>query len=61
LGPADRVRFVPRPGARGKVVLGVRAWDGVGQAGATVSLATASSVGDRSPFGDAVVTLTWRL
>ncbi|MGL4554192.1 MAG: cadherin-like domain-containing protein [Gemmataceae bacterium] len=61
LGPADRVRFVPRPGARGKVVLGVRAWDGVGQPGATVSLATASSVGERSPFGDAVVTFSWRV
>jgi hypothetical protein len=61
LGPADRVRFVPRPGGRGRVVLGARAWDGVGQAGATISLATASSVGDRSPFGDGVVTLSWRL
>lgn len=62
LRATDRVRFVPRPGARGKVVLSCRSWDGTGGvAGGTVSLATARSVNDRSPFGETVQARTWWL
>lgn len=61
LGPSDHVRFVPRPGQRGKVVMSGRAWDGVGQSGSTVCLASAESISERSPFGERVVTLNWRL
>lgn len=61
LGPADRVRFVRRRGASGKVILSARAWDGRGPAGATANVASRSSYGEATPYGEFVQTRTWRL
>ncbi len=58
----DCVRFLPRRGAAGKVLLGGRAWDGTSDAaGATVSLAAHASHGDGTPFAGVVQTRTWFL
>jgi hypothetical protein len=61
LGAEDRVRFLPRPGASGKVILSGRPWDGDGVTGETISLAARRSYGEGTPFGDAVQTRTWHL
>jgi hypothetical protein len=62
LRDTDRVRFLPRPGAAGKVLLGGRPWDGEGGApGGTANLATRASHGDDSPFGEFIQTRTWWL
>ena len=62
LRAADRVRFLPRRGATGKVLLAGRAWDGRGGApGGMISLAARSSHGDGTPFGEFVQTRTWWL
>jgi hypothetical protein len=58
---ADRVRFVRRRGATGKVILSARTWEERGPAGAAASLAARSSYGDGTPFGEFVLTRTWRL
>jgi hypothetical protein len=60
LRASDRVRFLPRRGAGGKVLLGGRPWDGRGGSpGGSVSLAARSSYGDGTPFGEFVQTRTW--
>lgn len=56
----DRVRFVRRRGAVGKVILAGRTWEGRGATGAA-NLATRSSYGDGTAFGEFVQTRTWRL
>jgi hypothetical protein len=60
LRATDKVRFVPRRGSTGKVILSARAWEGRGAA-ATANLASASSCGGETPFGEFVQTRTWRL
>jgi hypothetical protein len=60
LRATDRVRFVPRRGATGKVILAARSWEGRG-ASATANLASSASCGGDTPFGEFVQTRTWRL
>src|SRR5262249_37629852 len=50
LRATDRVRFVPRSGATGKVIVTARAWEGRG-ATATANLASNTSCGGDTPFG----------
>jgi hypothetical protein len=58
----DRVRFKPRRGASGNVVLSGRLWDGHGGSpGQTVALGNRRSYGDGTPFGELVQTCTWQL
>jgi hypothetical protein len=62
LGPDSRVRFLPRPGGTGRVALIGRSWDGTGTApGGTACLASRSSVGGETPFGEALQTWAWHL
>ncbi len=59
---SDRLRFLPRRGAAGRVALTGRLWDGRGgSAGETVSLAARDSHGDGTPFSECVQTRTWYL
>jgi hypothetical protein len=59
---SDRVRFKPRRGAAGNVVLSGRLWDGHGgSAGQTVSLGSCRSYGDGTPFGAFVQTCAWQI
>jgi hypothetical protein len=58
----DRVRFRPSRGAAGLVVIAGRPWDGQsGTAGDIVSLASRSSHGEGTPFGEYVKTRKWDL
>lgn len=62
LAAGDRVRFVPRPGGTGKVLLAGRLWDGqAGAAGEVVNLSRHGSTGEGTPFGEFVQTQVWRL
>jgi hypothetical protein len=62
LRPGDRLRFRPRKGAEGVVVLAGRPWDGqLGKAGATISLARHGSHGKGTAFADFVRSRTWEL
>ncbi|MFO0927523.1 MAG: cadherin-like domain-containing protein [Gemmataceae bacterium] len=62
LGGGDRVRFLPRPGGGGRVVLAARPWSAdEAAAGATVDLAAHRATGAGTAFGEAVHTRTWRL
>jgi hypothetical protein len=58
----DRLRFLPRPGACGKVAVAGRPWDGGGGAGGEfVNLSRHGSSGDGTPFSAFVQTRAWRL
>jgi hypothetical protein len=60
LRATDRVRFLPRRGAGGKVLIGGRPWDECGGSpGSTASVAARASHGDGTPFGEFVQTRTW--
>jgi hypothetical protein len=62
LGADARVRFLPRPGGTGKVVLAGRLWEGRdGSAGEIVNLSGHRASGDGTPFSEFVQTRTWRL
>jgi hypothetical protein len=62
LRPGDRVRFLPRRGATGKVLLSGRPWTGAGaESGETLSLAAKRTYGDRTPFAASLWKRTWRL
>ncbi|MFO0844640.1 MAG: cadherin-like domain-containing protein [Gemmataceae bacterium] len=58
----DRVRFLPRRGAWGKVAISARPWDGAAfAAGEVVNLAGHRAVGDGTAFGEVALTRAWRL
>lgn len=58
----DRVRFLPRPGAAGRVALTARPWDEAAAAGGTTAdLAAHRATGEGTAFSEAVCTRTWRL
>ena len=62
LRPGDRVRFLPRKGGSGRVMLTGRPWDGEGAAaGGTANLASHGATGGGTPFAEFVQTRAWRL
>lgn len=61
--PADaQFRFVPQPGATGKVSLSLRSWDGdEGERGGHANLTARKSVGDGTAFGATIETWNWTI
>jgi hypothetical protein len=62
LRASERLRFRPRRGVSGKVMLAGRPWDGRGNtAGETADLASHGSHGEGTSFGEYVRTRTWEM
>jgi hypothetical protein len=62
LRAGDRIRFRPRKGAEGVIILAGRPWNETsGRAGSTVSLARRGSHGKGTAFADFVRSRTWEL